>query len=230
MINYSDVLIKVEHYVSNVYKQNHQKQLTYHNLNHTRNVVAAAEKIGGHYQLSEEDLFIVITAAWMHDIGYPYVKPEVHVQKSIELTSNFLSENLKDKELIDKIIKCIKATEMPQSPHNLLEEIVCDADLYHLGLPDFEKNARKLRKEVNNLCSQNITGSAWRITNIRLLENHNYFTDYCRVALQEGKQTNIEILKKKQLEKDEENSATNNVVETVKDRKKDEEIIKKTPK
>ena len=28
---------------------------------------------------------------------------------------------------------------MPRNPNNILEEIICDADLYHLGTNDFDK-------------------------------------------------------------------------------------------
>ena len=42
--------------------------MTYHNLNHTREVVKAAEKIGSYASLQEEEMEILLLAAWFHDV------------------------------------------------------------------------------------------------------------------------------------------------------------------
>lgn len=201
MTNYIDVLKYVADYVSKTYKQHPQKELTYHNLEHISNVLVATEQIGAHYQLPEQDFFIVLCAAWMHDLGYLFVKPADHVDKSITLATGFLNEHLTDNLLIEKIISCIKSTEMPQSPKNLLEEIVCDADLFHLGLPDFTIKSKKFRNELENVLGQKINGANWRSTTIQLLEKHQFFTLYCQTLLNSGKQQNINLLKLKSEEK-----------------------------
>ena len=40
-------------------------------------------------------------------------------------------------EKMESVLACIGATIMPQQPTNLLEEIICDADLYHLSLDEY---------------------------------------------------------------------------------------------
>ena len=32
---------------------------------------------------------------------------------------------------------CIAATKMPQKPEGVLQQIICDADLFHLSLPEY---------------------------------------------------------------------------------------------
>jgi len=53
----------VEKYASNILLAL-PEALVYHNLNHTREVVKAAQKIGAHSNLSQEEMDIVLIAAW----------------------------------------------------------------------------------------------------------------------------------------------------------------------
>ena len=41
---------------------------------------------------------------------------------------------------------------MPQRPHTILEEVICDADLIHLSTEEYEKKAGKHQKDtkINN--------------------------------------------------------------------------------
>jgi predicted metal-dependent HD superfamily phosphohydrolase len=50
--------------------------------------------------------------------------------------------------VIEKVKACILATEMPQKPVGLLQEIICDADLFHLGTEDFSDRSKLVRKEI----------------------------------------------------------------------------------
>jgi len=42
----------------------------------------------------------------------------------------------------------IMATKIPQSPKNLLEQIICDADLDYLGRERYEENSLLLLQEL----------------------------------------------------------------------------------
>ena len=53
------------------------------------------------------------------------------------------------KKLIDAIASCIMATKLPRNPKNLLEEIICDADTYHLGTKDFKKTNKQAFEECS---------------------------------------------------------------------------------
>ena len=43
---------------------------------------------------------------------------------------------------------CILATKLPQMPDGLLQEMLCDADLYHLGTLDFFACDVLMKKET----------------------------------------------------------------------------------
>lgn len=195
-MRYSDLLSKVESRQLQFFQSRGDTPYVYHNLPHTQKVVAAATEIANHYQLSERDFFVVVAAAWFHDAGY-YSDCENHEAKGASLAEAYLRELGLPEADIEAVKKCILATRMPQSPGNLLEQIVCDADLYHLGTDQFPDNNKLLRREMEMRKGQPISGTEWRRNTIRLLESHHYFTDYARVLLADRKKAHLEILKAK---------------------------------
>ena len=94
----------------------------------------------------------------------------------------FLHELGVDTETIQTITDCIIATTLPQNPKTKLEEIVCDADLFHLGTDDFLEKNKLIRKEMENRKGHSISKNEWRKSTYSLLINHHYFTDYCAIA------------------------------------------------
>jgi hypothetical protein len=86
---------------------------------------------------------------------------------------------------------------MPQSPVNLIEKILCDADLYHLSTEDFKARNSLLKQERESLLGHKIDKKEWRRGNIHFLENHRYFTDYGHERLEPKKQENLALLCKK---------------------------------
>lgn len=205
-MHYFELLGKVEARQLQFFESRGDTPYVYHNLPHTQKVVAAAAEIANHYQLSERDFFVVVTAAWFHDAGY-YSDCENHEAKGAEMAADFLREmNLPDED-IQAVKKCILATRMPQSPTNLLEQIVCDADLYHLGTDQFPDNNKLLRREMELRKGQPISGTEWRRNTIRLLESHHYFTDYARLLLADQKNAHLEKLKAKEAAKSKKETA-----------------------
>ena len=195
-MNYSDLLESVRVFIHNYFINNVDGRLVYHNQQHTERVVAAAIQIGNHYQLDERNFFIVQTAAWFHDIGY-FTNVNAHEEQSALLATAFLKEQEVAEDIIVEIRDCISATRMPQSPRNLNEQILCDADLFHLGTDEFTALNKLLRKEIEAIKGHSINKGDWRNSNIQLLNMHRYYTDYCRLLLNDKKLKNLEKLKRK---------------------------------
>lgn len=200
-MNEESLIYKTEKYVRNLYSET-DKDLYYHNLEHTEHAVKAAQEIAAHYKLNEEDVAIVLISAWLHDVGYIISGRADHEDASIKVAKEFLTKHNSTPEFIAKVEGCILATKMPQQPTNLLEEIMCDADLYDLGTEHFKKNNKKVRKEVEILLGKELTGSEWRTFSILFLKKQVYKTDYCKKNLQPGVEKNIQAIVEKQAEKD----------------------------
>ena len=86
---------------------------------------------------------------------------------------------------------------MPQSPGSLIEQILCDADLFHLGTDEFNAKNEQLRQELTEFSKEEVSKKKWRKMNIAFLENHKYFTDYGRRKLQPVKEQHLDELKGK---------------------------------
>jgi predicted metal-dependent HD superfamily phosphohydrolase len=200
-MNYQQLLEKVHDHVITYYKAHNNKNLLYHNLKHTQDVVAAAIQIANHYQLNDDDFFIVLAAVWFHDLGYP-TDITSHEERGVELATEYLEKHRVSMENIKLINGCIRATKLPQSASTLLEEIVCDADLFHLGTDDFFRKDKLLLEEYNLLHHTDQSKSEWRLKTISFLESHSYYTEYCGVLLNSTKEKNLEELKLKEARRD----------------------------
>ncbi|MEO5684626.1 MAG: Pycsar system effector family protein [Chitinophagaceae bacterium] len=187
-----------QQYINQYFEKNIHRQLPYHNKLHTENVVTAVKQIGNHYQLNDHDFFVVTVAAWFHDMGYYLGESALHEQNGAGLAASFLKGQGMDEPSIAQVKNCIMATKMPQSPGNLLEQIVCDGDLFHLGTENFGDLNKAMRKEAEERKGREIDKKEWRQGTIALLQRHHYQTDYCQQLLNSKKQENLDKLIKKQ--------------------------------
>jgi predicted metal-dependent HD superfamily phosphohydrolase len=199
-MKYKKIKQEAEKWVKTYFATRPNPSLVYHNDFHTFQVVEAATIISNHYQLDEEEAFIVNIAAWFHDTGYLSVENSVHhEERSAVFAEDFLLSHGVDSDIIGKVKACITATVSPQKPHNLLECIVCDADLFHFGTDEFKNRSKLMRKEMEAVSGNEINKKDWKNSTISLLENHHYHTDFAQLLLNDQKQRNLENLKKEML-------------------------------
>jgi len=191
------ILGEAQKYVSDLILTKVNKSVRFHTLQHTQEVVAGCEKMADYYKLSDEDRFVLLLAAWFHDTGYSSGQAKNHETVSIGLVTDFLNLHQLGQPVLDKVIGCINATRIPQTPTHPIEQIICDADLFHLGTEDFKEKNRLLREELNDFGGQNISKKEWRKLNIEFLEKHNYFTTYAKQQLQPLKEVYLAELKAK---------------------------------
>jgi predicted metal-dependent HD superfamily phosphohydrolase len=156
--------------------------------------------IAQHYQLNDPDFFIVNVAAWFHDIGYLTGEATGHEERGARMAEAFLTGTGVGQAVIASIRQCILATQLSQRASVLLDEIVCDADLFHFGTDEFSERNKLMRKEAEATYQKRISKDEWRRGTIRLLESHHYYTDYCRLLLDEKKGENLAKLKAKEIE------------------------------
>jgi predicted metal-dependent HD superfamily phosphohydrolase len=162
----------------------------YHNLDHTQSVVAHVKEIATFYLLNEKDVFVVMAAAWFHDIGHLYGEMHGHEERGVIIMEKYLHELSKD--LITSIGECILATKFPSTPANLQEQIICDADTYHFGTSAFRQTDVLVHKEMEIRTGKTMTH--WTEQSLQLLKTHTFYTSYCQQMLAEGKRQNISWL------------------------------------
>jgi len=191
------ILSAAQDFVSDLFINKVNKTIHFHTLQHTQEVVAGSETMADYYHLEDEDRFALTLAAWFHDTGYSGGHAAGHENLSIELAVKFLNEHKVHQTIIDKVIGCINATRLPQNPNSLIEQIICDADLFHLGTGDFREKNKLLREELNDFGNLDLSKKDWRKKNIEFLSKQNYFTSYAKENLDPLKQVYLKELNKK---------------------------------
>ncbi|WP_109830235.1 HD domain-containing protein [Reichenbachiella versicolor] len=190
------LLAKAEKYASSLLRSKLSKDVLYHTLEHTLDVVSSASEIGSNSGLSKGEMEIVLLASWFHDTGYT-LGPEDHEAKSVEIFNEFAHENGIEEDSIIKVIGCIMATKMPQTPNNLLEEVVCDADLLHLGKEGYFEKSALLCNELKSLFKKKLSDHDWMQMNKSFIEQHKFFTPYAQKEYRPKKLNNLQSVIRK---------------------------------
>ena len=169
----NDFFKEVQSFVFNLLKNNLSPKVVYHNYNHTHEVVQAVFEIAVAENIIEEELEVLLLAAWFHDTGY-IEGIENHEDKSKSIAKQFLEEKNYPEDKLLKVFSLIDATGMPQKPSNKLEEIICDADLFHLGTENYIGKSNLLRSEWEQLCDKYLTDIEWLKSTEEFLSKHSY--------------------------------------------------------
>lgn len=182
-------------YIVNRLRRELSEQLHYHGLHHTLDVLRMATRISIREGIGERELRLVKTAALFHDCGFVKNKHAGHEAEGCAIVREQLPAFGYSSADIEQICGMIMATKIPQSPSNLLEEIICDADLDYLGREDFQAIGNSLFEEMTayNL----IQGEqAWNRLQVSFLSSHRFHTHTNKHFREPIKQRYLENLRK----------------------------------
>ena len=172
----------------------HGPTYPYHNLQHTREVVEAARLIGAKEHLHEDQLLALELAAWFHDVGYLDQRQD-HEAQSAALFRKFATDQ-GGISIEEDVVRLIKVTQMPQSPRQPDEMVICDADLYHLSTDLYKVKSDQLLHEMNEAKEESsMPEFDWLCKNQEFFEGHQYFTQYGKSVLEPRKQENLKQIK-----------------------------------
>jgi len=164
--------------------------LYYHNVKHTVDVVTEVELIGWAEGCSDEELLLLKTAGLFHDAGHT-IGYDNHEEFSTQLVRESLPKYNYTEKQIDRICEIIISTRMPPQPKDLLQNIICDADLDYLGRSDFIPVSNTLYDELK---AQEKVGTLndWNKLQVKFISVHQYFTKTARSLREVNKQKQIE--------------------------------------
>lgn len=166
----------------------------YHNLHHTLKVVSAIKTLCADILINEWEKNTLLLAGWLHDVGYCYTY-DGHESISMTLAMDFLKEHRCSDLLIRGVTDCIRTTRMPQTPRSLTHSIMCDADMAHLGDPNYIIESEWLRQEWKKYRKLEYSDHDWALMSLNFLKQHHYFTQTARELWDKGKDRNIISLK-----------------------------------
>ena len=183
-----------EIFIRDLFQKEITDRLKYHDILHTEYVVQQSGIIGQNSGLTEEEINIVVVAAWFHDSGF-VAHPNVHEKKSQEIAREFLSAKGVAKDHIKKVLHCIMATKMPQNPEgDILAKVLCDADMAHLSEDFYLDRTLLLRKERNLESETKLSRKTYYQETVELFNKHTYFTEYGNSEFSAGKANNFQLL------------------------------------
>ncbi len=193
---FSNVLNLTEEYIYSFYKEKSPAVNIYHDIVHTKEVVEITGKIGKEIGINDIDLEILLIAAWFHDTGH-ILQFMGHEEISCDFAKEFLEKNDYPAERINRVLKCIIATKIDIEPETLIEEIICDADLNHLGTEKYFSKSELLRAEVENRTGNKFSDYDWIKSSIDFFIKHKFYTRYAKDNFDEQKQDNLLKLQKR---------------------------------
>jgi predicted metal-dependent HD superfamily phosphohydrolase len=189
-----NILDKASQYVSDLFSEKLPRDMYYHSPAHTQEVAGNAIEIGKNSGLSDEEIEIVVLAAWFHDTGFT-ITYYGHEEASISIAEEFLKENNYPEDKIKKVSDAISVTKITSVPNTLVEHVLRDSDLHYLGTKDFFNKYELLRKEWGKVLNKVYTEIEWLELNIDFFFNHKFYTDYAKGKLSEQKEANLLKLK-----------------------------------
>ncbi|QQS37554.1 MAG: HD domain-containing protein [Ignavibacteriales bacterium] len=187
---------KVAEYATKLLSEKLPAGCVYHNLAHTTEVVESVKEIGKHSNLTDAEMELTLIAAWMHDLGLTE-NYEEHEQKSVELSKSFLKQISFPENKIEKVGKMILSTQIPQSPSDISEQVLCDADLAHLGRKGYNARTQLLRAEWETMAGKKFSDTDWYKINIEFLNKTKFHTKCAKLLFDEQKDANLSKLQKK---------------------------------
>jgi uncharacterized membrane-anchored protein YitT (DUF2179 family)/predicted metal-dependent HD superfamily phosphohydrolase len=166
--------------------------LSYHCTQHTKDVVETCRHLAEKEKLSEEDTHLVLTAALLHDSGF-LKGYDNHEELSCDNAKKLLPDYNYSARQIETVCELIMATKLPQKPVNLLQEVLCDADLFYLGSDDYFDGANRLFSEwrAADKIKEDVD---WYKMQIEFLKKHKYFTLTALKEREQKKKDNLQEL------------------------------------
>ncbi len=189
-----DIITAAEDYVRQIFEQTIPSNIyTYHNWVHTCQVRDEVLVLARQAGFSNGDLEMLNLAALFHDAGFSETYSG-HEEVSKRLAKAFLQSRNYPSDKLNTILGMIEATKVDSKPAGKLEALLKDADTSSLGKTHFHIYTNSLRKELNTLQHAVLSKKDWAKTNMRFLDEHEYYTDVARERYNATKAENRRLL------------------------------------
>ncbi len=177
------------------------KELTYHSIDHTKDVLNVCKFYIDHYKITDQDATLLRIAAAGHDVGFVETYRD-HEEASAKITSKLMRKHDYVEADIKKVSDLIMATKIPQDPNTFLATILCDADLDYLGRDDFEAIGATLKEEWQSYSIFPNLDEIFDTIQIKFLSSHTYHTDFAREYRAPVKLKHLQKLEESEEEKE----------------------------
>jgi HD superfamily phosphodiesterase len=200
-----DIITAAEDFVRHIFDRSIPSDVyTYHNWVHTCQVRDEVLVLARHEGVSNGELELLNLSALFHDSGFSETYSG-HEEISKKLATEFLRSRQYPEDKIRIIHGLIDATKSDAKPYTRLEALLKDADTSSLGKSHFQIYTNSLRKELNTLQNALLSKKDWAKTNLRFLDEHEYYSEAGKQRYNEMKQENKRLLQEEIQQMDKKN-------------------------
>ncbi len=183
-------------YASKIIDEKLSAEYAYHNLEHTLEVLENVIEIGENSGLTAEELELVELAAIFHDTGW-IENSNNHEENSVQIAKKFLKSCLYNPEKIEKVSELILVTNLNNDTKYLLQTVLRDADILHIGKKGFYSRSQTLKSEIEFLETKKIEELNWIECTIDFLDKTEFTTEYAIKNYNKRRLKNINKLQKR---------------------------------
>ena len=165
--------------------------LLYHGFRRAHDLVAHCKEIARRSDLDEDDLEVLLLAAWFRDACYA-TGPDGDRERSIALARDFLEKNGQS-DLAEAVAACISGGSDGDGAvdRSDRDKILHDAHLVPLATDRYVEDAGLLRVELEHKRKKPFTDVEWTQECIKYLESHSYSTRYAQLQYNGGRSANL---------------------------------------
>ena len=195
MNDFRFVIEKIHDYVFDLMNQKLDSRHKFHNWEHTQAVVKESDRLAKFCKLDDEERSLLKIAAYFHDAGHVSCYTG-HEEASVDIANKYLSQFDFSKRKTDMISSLILSTKLSKNCSTLMERVLHDADLSHVGKLDMAKWSNKLREEWEYCLKRKYTDKEWLLVQIDFLSNLRFCTKPAKKLYDETRKYHVEKLSK----------------------------------
>ncbi|MFN8255500.1 MAG: DUF5706 domain-containing protein [Bacteroidales bacterium] len=190
----TDLVKEAELFVKNLFVENKNELLLFHNLGYIKSTVGYAEQLCEMEKVSDSEKEIILVAGWLFSTGYLFDYKDFKKQ-GLKTAETFLSKFHIDSKKTENILSVIEVVLFNKPCENIYERILYDASEFYLAADDFLLWVKYHRKERNYFLTPKLTKrSFWQTVQV-FLNEHKFVTVSGNNLFKEGKEKNESKIK-----------------------------------
>gem|GEM_PF-2312736 len=189
-----DIIKEAEQYVKNVFQENKNELLLFHNLGYIKKTVEFADHFCELEKVSETEREDILLSAWFFSCGFLFDYVD-YKKQSIRIADVFINKFNLEKNRHENILKIIDNVIQNKVHDNICEEILYDASEFYLASEDFLLWVKYHRKERNYFLTPKLTKRSFWQTVQNFLNEHSYCTQAAKNLFNAGKTKNDSKIK-----------------------------------
>ena len=192
----SELTVEASAFVYELLRERLPETVLFHNYRYTVDVANSVRQIGQKAGLEDDELQLVILAAWFHNTGFTE-GTEGHVDASVRIAAGFLEAHEVGDEDIATVASLIRVAHSEDEPETEAERVMQDAARAYLGRKKFFLYSDRLREEKRLLGEADYDDREWAEQQLKELTGVPFRTKYAKKKYGERRRQNLKQVQRR---------------------------------